>query len=200
MKSLFALTIILGLMLALAPGAALGQSDNLITPRVSVSPQIFSISQSANLLLVVSNSNPASSAIMVSGDEFRFTFDPASGTDFALESAVLVHSATLTPADFGVRIDAANRRVIIIYLSTKKVFAPGESFGVKLSFTPPTEVGAGKVRSELTVSSGSQGGRYNDIDETFTNLAFVDFAVGPPGEQGPPGPQGEQGSPGLRSS
>ncbi len=196
MKRHFALTIILGLMLALAPRAALAQSNNLITPRVSVSPQVFSVSQTANLLLSVSNSNPDSTQALSYGDEFRFSFDAASGTDFVLESAVLVNSATLTPADFGVVIDAANRRVIITYLQKDKVFGAGEGFGVKLSFIPPSEVGVGKVRSELSVSLGSQSDRYNEIDETFTSLAFVDFAVGPQGEQGPEGPQGPEGEQG----
>ncbi|MEW6209856.1 MAG: hypothetical protein AB1631_15940, partial [Acidobacteriota bacterium] len=119
------LLIIFAFALAFAQQAAFAQDNKLITPRVSVSPQIFSISQSANLFLAVSNSNPSSTARLEPGDRFTLTFDAASGSNFALESLVLVNSSTITPAAFGVAIDSVGRRVTITYQGVSKTLGPG---------------------------------------------------------------------------
>lgn len=200
MKRHIASALLFTLLLALAPRAAMAQTNKLITPKVSVSPQIFSISQPAHLLLTVSNANPASTAKLESGDRFTFTFDAASGSGFALDSAVLVNSSTLTPADFGVIIDPAPRRLTITYTGAARFFNAGESFAVKLTFTPRAQVGAGRLTSSLTAAGSIPATRFNEIDVTFTNLAFVDFAVGPQGEEGPQGEQGERGPQGLQGA
>ena len=173
-------------------------NGNKITPVVTVFPSLFSIGQTSSFFLSVSNGNPKSTQKMQPGDAFKFTFDANSGTGFALQSPVLVNSATLTPADFGVVINPANKTITITYTGAIKAFAPGDSFGVKVSFTTPGQVGSGRIASEGPASS--QG--YSAILPPFTTLSFMDFATGPAGPagpqgpEGPIGPQGPQGTPG----
>ena len=46
-----------------------------------------------------------------SGDLFRFTFDANAGSGFALQSPVLVNSATITPVDFLVVVNSTAKTI-----------------------------------------------------------------------------------------
>lgn len=160
-----------------------------ITPVVTVFPSLFPIGQTSSFFLSVSNGNPKSTKKIQSGDTFKFTFDANSGTGFALQSPVLVNSSTVTPADFGVVIDPTHKTVTITYIGATKDFAPGDSFGVKVSFTAPAQVGSGKISSVGPTSSDG----YSAILPPYTTLSFMDFPTGPTGPQGPAGPSGPTG-------
>src|SRR5262245_14152291 len=84
-----------------------------ITPVITVFPTLFPIGQTASFFLSISNGNPGAKEAIQSGDTFRFTFDASSGTGFAIQSAVLVNSATVTSTDFIVAIDSTNKTITI---------------------------------------------------------------------------------------
>jgi hypothetical protein len=127
-----------------------------------------------------------------SGDLFRFTFDANAGSGLALQSPILVNSVTITPADFLVVVNSTAKTITITYVGATKAFAPGDSFGVKVSFTTPNQVGSGKITSEAPPSSNG----YSAVLPPYTTLSFMDFSTGLPGPQGPPGPPGPTGATG----
>jgi hypothetical protein len=187
-KSIF--TIMFSLVLSLLPvNVAWAQSNSQITPVITVFPALFPVGQTSSMFLSISNGNATSSNNIQAGDSFTFTFDGSSGAGFSLQSPILVNSMSLNPGDFGATIDSANKRITITYAGATKAFAPGDSFGVKLSFDAPSQVGSGKI----TIGTPSSNGRYNDAVPRFANISFVDFPTGPPGPQGQQGPQGELG-------
>ncbi len=96
------LPTILSLALSLFSAApAWAQSNNLITPVITVSPPLFPAGQSSSVFLSVSNGNASSNKSIEAGEVFIFTFDAASGTGFSLQSPVLVNSSTFNPFDEG---------------------------------------------------------------------------------------------------
>jgi len=104
-----------------------------------------------------------------------------------LQSGVLINSATFTAADFGAPTVSGNK-ITITYTGASKLFAPGDSFGVKVSFLAPSEVSTGKITPHGPVNTG-----YTAVIPLIANIAFVDFPTGPAGPQGPTGATGPQG-------
>lgn len=174
-----------GVILAV-PATVAAQTDKLITPVVDIFPATFPINERSSTLVVISNGNPASTKSLQSGDAFRVTFPPVS--ELQLEGPVLVNSSNLNPLDFGASINTADRQLIITYIGPSKEFKPGESFGVKVSFHAPANVGAGRTTLE-----GPGTSVYNEMVPAYQQISFVDFTTGPTGDQGEAGPQGEQG-------
>src|SRR3990167_2827663 len=174
-------------------GSSLADSGKKeINPVPDVSPAIFSIGENTSVFLNVSNENPTSVENIISGDFFQFTFDSESGADFALESDVIVNSSTLIADDFDVSLSQSNRQVTITYRGASKPFPAGDSFGVKVSFNTPIEVGLGQIT--FTVINNIK--RYYPLQPSYNIISFADFPTGPLGPSGPEGPQGPQGEQG----
>ena len=128
--------------------AALAQSGNQITPVITVSPGIFPIGQNSSIFLSVANGNASSNKNIQPGDTFVFTFDASSGTGFSLQSPVLVNSSTLTADDFGVSLSTSGQ-ITITYKGVAKIFTPGDSFTIKVSFQRRTGQVPGLWRSHI---------------------------------------------------
>src|SRR5262245_57340659 len=186
------LALIIGLMLALPFTAGAQTTNLLITPVVDIMPATFPINEPCSALVVISNGNPASSKSLQFGDAFKVSFGSVS--NLQLESPVLLNSTNLNQFEFAVSINAALQQVIITYVGPGKLFKPGESFGVKVSFTTPNQVGAGRT----TLEGPGNKSTYNEMAPAFPQLSFVDFPTGPKGDQGDPGPQGPQGPQGIQ--
>src|SRR5688572_19703491 len=185
-------SILVALTLVVLPTpAALAVANNNITPVVTAAPPIFAVGQTANMFMGISNGNAESTAQIQAGDAFTFTFDAASGTSFALQSTVLVNSATLSAADFQVA-GPTGGQFTITYSGAAKVFVPGDSFVIQVSFQTPASPGTGK----LTVQAPANN-RYDPVVGGYTVISFVTFPAGPKGDTGPAGPQGPQGETGA---
>jgi hypothetical protein len=195
--------LIISLIVAV-PGISFAQISTAITPVVSLSPKIFPFGQRSSFFITVTNGNPLSTANIINGDRFSFTFGPASGSGITLEGPVMVNSSAFRVADFAVVLSAPNQ-VSIIYQGVTRQFRAGESFALKLSLVAPPAIGSGRV-----ISQGPDvklEGRYNEVMAAITDISFVDFATGPKGDkgdkgdtgpQGPAGPQGLVGATGAQ--
>ena len=75
------------------------------------------------------------------------------------------------------------------------MFAPGDSFGVKVSFQAPNQVGSGKISNQGPVNT-----RYSLVVAPIATITFVDFPTGPMGPEGPTGPQGPAGAAGPQGA
>ncbi len=179
------------------PCVTTAQTSSAITPVVSISPPIFPVGQRSSLFITITNGNPTSTASIVNGDSFSFTFGPASGTALTLESPALVNSSSLNPSDFAVVMTAANQ-VTITYQGASRQFRAGESFAIKLSLMSPSSMGSGRVVAQGPASKS--GGRFNEVMPSISSISFVDFATGPKGEKGEKGDTGERGPMGLQGS
>ena len=182
-------------LISLAVPTSAYQSNPLITPVLTLAPPLFTAGQPANVFLSVTNGNVKSTSPILDGDTFSFTFDAASGSGFALQSPLLVNSATLNSAEFSVAF-VSGRQLRITYIGVSKVFNPGDSFGVKVSFQAPIQPGTGR----LTFGVLNPGNPANKLSDRYTNtlptiatLTFVDFPTGPKGDQGDKGDKGDTG-------
>jgi hypothetical protein len=182
--------MLFGFALLISPLRVAAQINASITPVVTVLPATFPINETCNTLIVISNGNPTSGKSIQNGDSFRITFTSVSSLQ--LESPVLVNSSSLNASDFGMSINAASRQLTITYTGSSKVFRPGDSFGVKVSFVTPNQVGAGRITVEGFYLKSS----YNDMLPPYTQISFVDFATGPQGEKGDKGDKGDMGAQG----
>lgn len=157
--------------------------NSQIIPVVTVAPNLFAVGQFSTTFVCVSNGNPSSTKSIQGGDTFTLTFDPSIGVVASVASPVLVNSSNLNAADFVANLGSALNEIVISYLGATKVFMPGDSFCLKVTFTANSVIGSGKITGEAPSSKGDEG-RYNKIDPKYTTVSIVDFPTGPPG---PPG-------------
>jgi len=181
------LRLSLALMLALVPAVpTFAMADHSITPVVTAVPPIFAVGQTVSMFVGISNGNAASTEQIQPGDAFTFTFDAACGTAFSPPSPVVVNSATLNAADFQVGSRPTNRQFTITYNGIARMFAPGDSFIIKVSFQTPASPGTGKLTTQ-----GPSAKRYDPVVGAFTVISFADFPAGPKGDTGLQGPKGD---------
>ncbi|MEW6125893.1 MAG: hypothetical protein AB1757_02420 [Acidobacteriota bacterium] len=195
----FLLSITLGLSCLV-----MAQTSTTILPVVSIAPPLFPIGQPSSFCITVTNGNPLSTASIINGDSFTFTFGQASGSDLTIDSPALVNSTSLSAGDFAVVLTATNQ-LTITYQGATKPFRAGESFAIKLRLTAPATIGSGRIVAQGPAAKG--GGRYSDMNPAISAISFVDFATGPkgdkgdkgdPGVQGVKGDKGDKGDPGVQ--
>jgi hypothetical protein len=182
--------ILILVLIFTVPGISFAQSNTAITPVVSISPGVFPFGQRSSFFIIITNGNLLSTANILNGDSFSFTFGPASGSGITLEGPIMVNSSTFRVLDFGVVLSASNQ-VTNTYQGVNRQFRAGESFALKLSLVAPSGIGSGRV-----IAQGPEvkiGGRYNEMLAAITAISFVDFATGPKGDKGDTGPQGPIG-------
>src|SRR5262245_4833712 len=177
------------------------EAKSQITPVVTVAPTLFPVGQLSDTFVCISNENPSSTKSIQDGDVFKLTFDPSIGVISTVAATMMVNSSNLQAADFSASLGSDPNQIVISYTGASKLFMPGDSFCVKISFTANNAIGSGKVTGEAP-SSKDEKGRYNNVDPKFTTISIVDFATGPPGmkgdkgDKGDNGPQGQVGPPG----
>jgi len=172
------------------------QTNSNISPVVTITPMLFQVGQASNAFVCFTNGNQASTKNIQSGDLFRSTFSSSIGVLTSVQTPVLVSSANLLPADFSVSL--VGNQITITYNGATKLFAPGDSFCVKVFITTNSVIGSGKISNQSPSNT-----RYNAVSPAFITASIVDFPTGPPGPQGPAGPQGStgpQGPPGPTGS
>src|SRR5262245_6364329 len=177
------------------------EAKSQITPVVTVAPTLFPVGQLSDTFVCISNENPSSTKSIQDGDVFKLTFDPSIGVISTVAATMMVNSSNLQAADFSASLGSDPNQIVISYTGASKLFMPGDSFCVKISFTANNAIGSGKITGEAP-SSKDEKGRYNNVDPKFTTISIVDFATGPPGmkgdkgDKGDNGPQGQVGPPG----
>jgi len=183
----------LGLAL-IAPVSVRAQDsvNNHITPVVTVTPNLLKSGTTASTFICITNGNANSARPIQTGDTFTLTFDSSIGTLASFEPALMVNSATLSPADFLAASGSSANQVVITYIGTNKVFGPGDSFCLKVSIAASNVIGSGKVN----VETPSVKNNYNDVVLKYTTMAVIDFSIGPKGDKGDKGDQGFKGDKG----
>jgi hypothetical protein len=166
--------------------ARAGDTNSQITPVVTVAPNLFAVGQFSTTFVCLSNGNPNSTKSIQSGDTFKLTFDPSIGALAAVVAPVLVNSSNLNAADFTAILSSVPNQIVITYNGATKVFTPGDSICVKVTFMANSVIASGKITCDSPTANGDPG-RYNSIEPKYTTISIVDFATGPPG---PPGPGG----------
>lgn len=196
LRSLLALSVVLPVVMLDAPLLSAAAKKRTIEPVWSIVPNAFPAGQTSSAFLTISNGNPASDRPIEAGDEFAVSLDLAGGQISALEPEVLVNSQTLAPTDFEVRAGGAADQIVLTYTGASRLFAPGDSVSVKLTFVAPSASAAGRV----TAVGPPDRSRYASILPSFATLSIVDFPVGSgaPGPVGPEGPAGPAGNPGQQ--
>ena len=199
-KFFFALMLCLGF--AFVPSTSVRADDTSnpnITPVITVTPNLFRAGTTANTFVCVTNGSPNSTRLMQTGDVFNLTFDPSVGTLTSFGSVVMVNSATMSSADFLASSGNGPNQVTITYVGSNKVFAPGESFCIKITVAANSLTGSGKVNFDMMPVKGLEK-RYNDPVLKYTTISVVDFATGPKGDKGDQGDKGDKGDKGETGS
>jgi hypothetical protein len=144
-----------------------GSSTN-ITPVVTVSPSSLPANRSVEIYLIVSNGNATSTKQIQSGDAFTITMDGGLSNAYGFPLSPLVNSATLVPGDFSVA-GAHGLQIVITYTNaTPKVFAPGDTLSLRVSFTTPAAPGVFKLGWQGPYVKGASNGRFNEVVPRFT--------------------------------
>ncbi len=184
------LFVIASCLLSAIPARANDDEANvLITPVVTVAPNLFPAGQLSDTFVCISNGNPSSTQFIQAGDAFTLTFDPGIGAVTTVAAQALVNSSNLQAADFSASLGSSPNQVVISYIGSSKRFMPGDSFCVKVRFTANSAIGSGKITCDASSSGGEQG-RYNNVDPKYTTISIVDFPTGPPGAKGEKGDTG----------
>src|SRR6266496_5875714 len=132
----FALGLCLCLGLPLMPPLSVRAQDSTntnITPVVTITPNLFASGTASKAFVSITNGNSNSTKTIRTGDSFTLTFDSSIGTLTSFEPGLMVNSSTLSPADFLAASGSSANQIVITYIGTNKLFAPGDSFSEKVS-------------------------------------------------------------------
>ena len=195
-RLILALFLCTGLALTAVSSVSADETGNQnITPIVTITPNLFKVGTTSSAFICITNGNANSGRTIQTGDSFALTVDASIGTLTSFDPAIMVNSATLTAADFLAASGNASNKIVINYVGPAKVFAPGDSFCMKITVAANSVIGSGKVNCEVQPAKGLDR-RYNDLVLKYTTISVVDFATGPQGDKGDKGDQGDKGDKG----
>jgi len=191
------LTFTLTLSTVLIPGQyAHAQTQTSPSVNFTISPSIFPQGQSTSALLCMSPSNTATGLTFNQNDVVGYTFDSSIGTITAIDTPLMVHSATLLSSDFAAHLGGPgnpNKIVITFTTAVTKPFSYTDTICAKITFTTSSTLGSALIRysSKYTGLAGVMG------NLPYLFVSVVDFGVGlqgPKGDKGDPGSDGAQGN------
>ena len=152
-------------------------ANGLISPQLSISPQIFPKGVRSSTFLTITNQNPASTAVLNQGD--TFTLSPRECGIWSSVSGVFVNSGNLSASDFSAKLVSAgsSKNIVITYINPDpEKFAPGDSLAVKLTLSPKKVVGTGTVTFSGPANATT---RFGAPSPKYTAISSVDFPKAP---------------------
>jgi hypothetical protein len=153
-----------------------GSSTN-ITPVVNIAPAVFAAGQTAEAYLTITNGNPTSTKQIQNGDAFTITVDSGLSGGFTFAAPPLVNSATLAAGDF-TAVPNGNQVVITYTNPTAKLFAPGDTLSLKVTFTATATLRAYKVTWQGPYVKCASNWRFNEVVARYTAVQVVAAAGG----------------------
>ena len=156
------ITLFAALLTALVLAAvSFGPSAHADTPTAlnfSATPSAFALgASSTTLVCMAQETNPPGS--FNTGDVSSIIFDGSLGSVTSVDTPIVVHSSTLTPADFTAAQGLLNpNKIQIVYTNgTPKVFGFGDSICAQVHFTAAAATTAAVVRfsNKFTGTTGT---------------------------------------------
>ena len=175
-----------------------------ITPAVSLTPNLAAVGQTVEVMVTITNQNPACSSPLQTGDAFTLNFDLADGQIQTLPTAVTVSSANFFPTDFVVTQGSNPAQLVITYQGSGAAFGFGDSFTINPILQASSMARANSVALQLPNQD-----RFADSAQNVASFSSADFPFGTPGPQGatgstgvtgPTGPAGPQGLAGSQGA
>jgi hypothetical protein len=203
-------TQILG-TLSLACGILAAQTQLAVT----ISPPAIEVNQTSQLLISLTNINPAGNAQVLKGDVLRIYLALGDGAVQSVSPNLVVSGSVFQTSDWTVDSSSTNP-VTLVYQGVNQLWPALEGVAVSLTIQPPSSISIGEIVLRMPTDGryGEQEWQVSTVNlvsadllapsasalSSLTNVTAVVGPAGPVGPTGPAGPQGPSGSPGPQGA